>query len=119
MRSSLCTSAVPHLCSVSLRVILWDCLFHLNGKVVWEGGDQSILLEAPPVACAGGEGEGLGSVGTPVVQKSQREGACRTDLPSGRVSGESVEDSLPAKSCQKASLVACPEKKEALCFCGD
>lgn len=36
----------------------WHCLFHLNGKVVWQRSHQSILLEAPPVACAGGEGEG-------------------------------------------------------------
>ena len=58
VRSSLCTSAV-----------LWECPFRLNGKVVWEGSDQSVLLGAPPVACARGEGEASGSVGTPVVRK--------------------------------------------------
>lgn len=30
-----------------------------------------------------------------------------------------MEHTLPAKSCQKASLIACPERKEALCFCGE
>lgn len=39
--------------------------------------------------------------------------------PSDRVGGSSMMCVLPAKSCQKASLVACPKRKEALWFFGE
>lgn len=52
---------VPHQCPVFQRVAsatVWKSPFKLNRKVVWEGGDWSILQEILPVLCAGEEGEG-------------------------------------------------------------
>lgn len=67
--------------------------------------------------CVEGEGEGSGSVGNPCSAEMpgrrglQNRFSC---FPSVRVSGGSMEYGLPDKSYQKASLVACLERKEAL-----
>lgn len=86
--SSWCMSAVPRLCSVSPRVTSGTA--RLNWKVVWEGNDQSVLLEEPWGRCR--------FCGSPCNAEFPGDRwelqSLFSCLPSGRVSGGSVKCTL-------------------------